>query len=104
MSNERLTKEVFIENYGRECALKEARKKNAAKAPSKPFPFANGVLGTDCKERSKWQGLINKIAAFYEGKIIREAERKRRELKAKTNVPQADSALLATDSLELESA
>ena len=49
-----------------------------------------------CKsqERSKWRGLINKGAALYEKKRICEAERKRRERKAKTNVPPADSMTL----------
>ena len=35
-------------------------------------------------------------------KKICEAERKRKEYKAKTNWPPADSMILATDSVELE--
>ena len=46
------------------------------------------------QERSKWRGLINKGAALYEKKRICEAERKRRERKAKTNVPPSDSMTL----------
>ena len=61
---------------------------------SEGFRNTNGVLGTDCKERSKWRGLINKGAALYEKKRICEAERKRRERKAKTNVPPSDSMTL----------
>ena len=38
--------------------------------------------------------LINKGAALYEKKRICEAERKRRERKAKTNVPPSDSMTL----------
>ena len=46
--------------------------------------------------RSKWRGLINKGAALYEKKRICEAERKRRERKAKTNVPPSDSLTCST--------
>ena len=44
------------------------------------------------QERSKWRGLINEEAAFYEKKS--EAERKRRESKAKTNRSSAGSMTL----------
>ena len=43
------------------------------------------------QERSKWRGLINKGAALMKK---REAERKRRERKANTNGPPADSMTL----------
>ena len=47
---------------------------------------------------------MNKRAALYDEKRICEAERKRRERKAKTIGPSADSlifALLAVDKIEL---
>ena len=46
------------------------------------------------QERSKWRGLINKGAALYKKKRICEAERKRRQRKAKTNGSTAVSMTL----------
>ena len=58
------------------------------------FGIPMGSWGQAAQERSRWRGLINKGAALYEKKRICEAERKRRERKAKTNVPPADSMTL----------
>ena len=58
------------------------------------FDIPIGSWKQTAQERSKWQGLINKGAAFYEENIICEAERKSKEHKAKTNVQPADSMTL----------
>ena len=63
-------------------------------ASLKAFEIPMGSWEQTAQERSKWQGLINKGAALYEKKRICEAERKRRERKAKTNVPPSDSMTL----------
>ena len=81
-----------MENYRRESALKVA--KDTLKASLKDFEIPMGSWEQTAQERSKWRGLINKGAALYEKKRICEAERKRRERKAKTNVPPADSMTL----------
>ena len=60
----------------------------------KQFEIPMGSWEQTAQERSKWRGLINKGAALYEKKRICEAERKRRERKAKTNVPPTDSMTL----------
>ena len=61
------------------------------KASLKDFNMPLGSWEQVALERSKSRGLINKGAAHYEEKRICEAERKRRERKAKTNVPLAVS-------------
>ena len=58
MFNERLTKEVFIENYGRECTLKMARKKRC-KGTLKTFPFCQWGFG------NRLQGAI-KVARSHQ--------------------------------------
>ena len=93
-----------MESYRRESALKVTRR-NATKTHSKPLrPM--GSWKQTAQERSKWRGLINKVAALYDEKRNCEAERKHREHKDKTYGPPADSMkltfLLATDSFELE--
>ena len=55
-----------------------------------------GPCEQTAQERSKWRGLINKGAAFYEKKRICEAERQRRERKANTNGPPADTIILTS--------
>ena len=63
---------------------------------SKGFRHTNRVLETDCA------GTIKVAKDQLSMKKICEAERKRRERKAKTDGPRHWLALLATDSLELE--
>ena len=70
------------------------RYKDTLKASLKDFEIPMGSWEQTAQERSKWRGLINKGAVLYEEKRICEAERKRRERKAKTNVPPADSMTL----------
>ena len=60
------------------------------------------------QDRTKWRCLINKGTAKFESKRICEAERKRKERKARAKGSSSDSAhpnshaLFATDSLELK--
>ena len=70
------------------------RYKDTLKASLKDFDIPIGSWEQTALERSKWRGLINKGAALYEEKRTCEAERKRRERKANTNGPQADSMTL----------
>ena len=70
------------------------RYKDTLKASLKNFDIPIGSWEQSAEERSKWRGLINKGAALYEKMIICEAERKRRERKANTNGPPADSMTL----------
>ena len=101
MPNERLPKKVF---YGglqegkrrgkRSQGGQKKRCKDTPKASLKDFDIPVGSWEQTAQERSKWRGLINKGAALYEKKRICEAERKRRERKAKSNVPPAESMTL----------
>ena len=70
------------------------RYKATLKASLKDFDIPIGSWEQAAQQRSKWRGLINKRAALYEIKRICEAERKRRERKANTKGPLADSVTL----------
>ena len=91
------------ENFRRENALKMSR--NATKTPSKPLGRISTYqwgLKNRLHRSDQWRGLINKGATLYEGKRIGEAERKRRERKAKTNGPPADSVTLTCSTCNLQ--
>ena len=60
---------------------------------SEGLRHTNGVLGTDCTGTIK-VSRARQQRSSYEGKRICEAERKRRQSKAKTNGPTADSMTL----------
>ena len=75
-----------MESYRRESALKVARRN--LKAPLKDFDIAMGYWELH-RGRSKGRDIVNKKAALYEEKRIRETERKRRERKVKINGPPA---------------
>ena len=94
MPDARLPKKVFygeLQEGKRSQGGQKKRYKDTLKASLKDFEIPMGSWEQTAQERSKWRGLINKGAALYEKKRICEAERKRRERKAKTNVPPADS-------------
>ena len=94
MPDARLPKKVFYGELqeGKRCqGGQKKRYKDTLKASLKDFEIPMGSWEQTAQERSKWRGLINKGAALYEKKRICEAERKRRERKAKTNVPPSDS-------------
>ena len=90
MPDARLPKKVF---YGE---LQEGKRSQGGqkKRYKDTLEIPMGSWEQTAQERSKWRGLINKGAALYEKKRICEAERKRRERKAKTNVPPSDSMTL----------
>ena len=97
MPDARLPKKVFygeLQEGKRSQGGQKKRYKDTLKASLKDFEIPMGSWEQTAQERSKWRGLINKGAALYEKKRICEAERKRRERKAKTNVPPADSMTL----------
>ena len=97
MPDARLSKKVFygeLQEGKRSQGGQKKRYKDTLKASLKDFEIPMGSWAQTAQERSKWRGLINKGAALYEKKRICEAERKRRERKAKTNVPPADSMTL----------
>ena len=97
MPDARLPKKVFygeLQEGKRFQGGQKKRYKDTLKASLKDFEIPMGSWEQTAQERSKWRGLINKGAALYEKKRICEAERKRRERKAKTNVPPSDSMTL----------
>ena len=97
MPDARLPKKVFygeLQEGKRSQGGQKKRYKDTLKASLKDFEIPMGSWEQTAQERSKWRGLINKGAALYEKKRICEAERKRRERKAKTNVPPSDSMTL----------
>ena len=97
MSNERLTKKVFygeLQEGKRPQGGQKKRYKDTLKASLKLFDIPIESWEQTAQERSKWRGLINKGAALNEEKRICEAERKRRERKAKNNGSPVDSMTL----------
>ena len=79
------------------------RYKDTLKASLKNFDIPVGSWEQTAQERSKWRCLINKRASLYENKKrICEAERKRRERKANTNGPRADSMTLTCSTCNRE--
>ena len=97
MPDERLPKKVFygeLQEGKRSQGGQKKRYKDTLKASLKDFDIPIESWEQTAQERSKWRGLINKGAALHEKKRICEAERKRRERKANTNGPPADSMTL----------
>ena len=97
MPDARLPKKVFygeLQEGKRSQGGQKKRYKDTLKTSLKDFEIPMGSWEQTAQERSKWRGLINKGAALYEKKRLCEAERKRRERKAKTNVPPSDSMTL----------
>ena len=97
MSDERLPKKVFygeLQEGKRSQGGQRKRYKDTLKASLEDFDIPIGSCEQTAKDRSKWRGLINKEATLYGKKRICEAERKRKERKANTNGPLADSVTL----------
>ena len=97
-----------MENCKKESAHKVA-KRNATTTPLKPrLRISIESWEQAAQDRTKWRCLINKGASQFEEKRICEAERKRKERKARAkNYHQSQHspnshALFATDSLELK--
>ena len=82
-----------MENCKKESAHKVA-KRNATKTPFKPhLRISISQLSWEqaAQDRTKWRCLINKGASQFEAKRICEAERKRKERKARAKRPSSDS-------------
>ena len=89
-----IPKSVFygeLEEGKRSQGGQKKRYKDILKVSLKDFDIPMRSWEQTSLEPSKWRGLINKGAAHCEGMRICEADRKRRERKAKTNGPPADS-------------
>ena len=75
-----------------------------ARTSLKDFEIPMGSWEQIAQERSKWRGLINEEAAFYEKnlKLKESAEKAKPRPIGHQQVPWHWLAQLATDSLELE--
>ena len=84
-----------MDNYKKESAHK-VTKRNATKTPLKPRLRISNIPTESweqaAQDRTKWRCLINKGASQFEAKRICEAERKRKERKARAKGPSSDSA------------
>ena len=77
-----------MENCKKESAHKVA-KRNATKTPLKPR-LRTESWEQAAQDRTKWRCLINNGASQFEAKRICEAERKRKERKARAKGPSSD--------------
>ena len=97
MPDERCPKKVF---YGellegkRSQGGQKKRYKETLKASLNDFDIPTGSWQQTAQERSKWRGLSSTKEQLSMKKRVCEAERKRRERKANTNGPSADSMTL----------
>ena len=66
--------------------------KDTLKASLKDFNIPAESWEQAAQDRTKWRCLINKGASQFEAKRICEAERKRKEMKARAKGPSSDSA------------
>ena len=66
--------------------------KDTLKASLKDFNIPTEAWEQAAQDRTKWRCLINKGASQFEAKRICEAERKRKERKARAEGPSSDSA------------
>ena len=111
MPDERLPKKVLygeLQEGKRSQGGQKKRYKDTLKASLKDFNIPIESWEQAAQDRTKWRCLINKGASKFEEKRICEAERKRKERKARAKEPSSVSAqseftiLFATDSLELK--
>ena len=95
MPDERLPKKVL---YGELREGKDSqsgqkkRYKDTLKASLKDFNIPTESWEQAAQDRTKWRCLINKGASQFEAKRICDAERKRKERKARARGPSSDSA------------
>ena len=94
--DERLPKKVFYgelqEGSKPSQGGQKKRYKNTLKASLKDFNIPTESWEQSAQDRTKWRCLINKGAAQFEAKRICEAERKRKEWKARAKGSSSDSA------------
>ena len=111
MLDEPLPKKVLygeLQEGKRSQGGQKKRYKDTLKASHKDFNIPIESWEQAAQDRTKWRRLINKGASQFEAKRICEAERKRKERKARakdhhqTQHSPNSLALFATDSLELK--
>ena len=95
MPDERLPKKVLygeLQEGKRSQGGQKKRYKDTLKASLKDFNIPIESCEQAAKDRTKGRCLINKSASQFEAKSICEAERKRKERKARAKGPSSDSA------------
>ena len=95
MPDERLPKKFLygeLQEGKRSQGGQKKRYKDTLKASLKDFNIPTESWEQAAQDRTKWHCLINKGASHFEAKRICEAERKRKERKARTKGPSSDSA------------
>ena len=95
MHDERLPKKVLygeLQEGKRSQGGQKKRYKDTLKASLKDFNIPTESWEQAAQDRAKWRCLINKGASQFEAKIICEAERKRKERKARAKGASSDSA------------
>ena len=109
MPDERLSKKVLygeLQEGKRSQGGQKKHYKDTLKALLKNFNIPTESWEQAAQDRTKWRCLIIKGASQSEAKGICEAERKRKERKARAKGPSSDCpnslALFAIDSLELK--
>ena len=97
MPDERPPTKVFYgelqEGKRSQCGQKKTQQRHPLKASVKDFEIPTGSSELTAQDQSKWRGLIIKGTTLYEEKGIRDAERKHRDCKPKTDGPPADSII-----------
>ena len=94
MPDERLPKKVLygeLQEGKRAQGGQKKRYKDTLKASLKDFDIPTESWEQAAQDRNKRRCFINKGASQYEPKRICEAERKRKERKARANEPSSDS-------------
>ena len=95
MPDERLSMKCLygeLQEGKRSQGGRRKRYKDALKASLKDFNIPTESWKQAAQDRTKWRCFINKGASQFEAKIICEAERKRKERKARAKGPSSDSA------------
>ena len=95
MPDERLPKKVLygeLQEGKRSQGGQMKRYKDTLKASPKDFNVPIESWEQAAQDRTKWRCLINKGASQFEEKRISEAERKRKERKARAKEPSSVSA------------
>ena len=95
MLDERLPKKVLyreLQEGKRSQGGQKKRYKDTLKASLKDLNIPTESWEQAAQDRTKWRCLINKGASQFEAKRICEAERKRKERKARAKGPSSDSA------------
>ena len=95
MPDERLPKKVLyveLQEGKRPQGGQKKRYKDTLKASLKDFNIPTESWEQAAQDRTRWRCLVNECASQFEAKRICEAERKRKERKARVKGPSSDSA------------